>query len=41
MGSALIVSEVALALVLLAGAGLLGRSFFQLVRVEPGFKPDR
>ncbi len=28
MGSALIVSEVALALVLLAGAGLLGRSFW-------------
>jgi predicted permease len=37
---ALIVSEVALALVLLAGAGLLLRSFLVLSRVEPGFTPE-
>ena len=36
----LVVMEVAIALVLLAGAGLLLRSFQQLVSIEPGFNPQ-
>ena len=40
MRSALVVLEVAVALVLLIGAGLLLRSFSSLVRVSPGFNPS-
>jgi putative ABC transport system permease protein len=37
--SMLVISQVALALVLLAGSGLLIRSFWRLVTVDPGFDP--
>ena len=39
--SLLVVAEVGLAVMLLVGAALLGRSFEQLVRQDPGFTPGR
>ncbi len=38
--SALIVGQVAAALILLAGAGLLIRSFYEIARVDAGFDPE-
>jgi putative ABC transport system permease protein len=37
----LVTAEIALALILVAGAGLLIRSFWQLQRLDPGFNPAR
>jgi predicted permease len=41
MRSGLVIAEMALAVVLLTGAGLLIRSFVELTRVDTGFRPER
>lgn len=40
LGSALVIAEVALALVLVCGAGLMARSFLELNRVDLGFRSE-
>jgi predicted permease len=39
-GSNLVIVELAVAMVLLTGAGLLGKSFYRLLHVDLGFQPD-
>src|SRR5262249_33508190 len=36
----LVIGEIAMTLVILIGAGLLGRSFLRLIDTSPGFRPQ-
>ena len=40
MRDGLVVAQVALTLVLLVGAGLLGRSFLRLLAIDPGYRTE-
>jgi len=40
LGSHLVIVELAVAMVLLVSAGLLGKSFYKLLHVDLGFRPD-
>jgi predicted permease len=40
IGGVLVIAEISLAFVLMIGAGLLLRSFAQMLQVDPGFRPD-
>jgi putative ABC transport system permease protein len=41
VGGLLVVGQLAITLVLLTGAGLLGRSLFEVLSIEPGFRTER
>src|SRR5205085_2347203 len=40
MRSLLVIAQTALTLILLVGAGLLGKSFYRLLRIDPGFRTE-